>query len=83
MALSDLLTAMDAKIEAVLSDDATDWFDYRIGDKTVTKSEYLKFLIRSRQELLEMPADTPAVDLMWFDYNVDETTGADDSEYVT
>ena len=81
MAVSDLITKIDIKIEALL-DDTSNVGNYKIGDKSVSKGDYLDSLISSRGKLQAMSqSGTPYEDIREIATNINEF-GEDDSEYI-
>jgi len=81
MAVSDLITKIDIKIEALL-DDTSNVGNYKIGDKSVSKGDYLDSLISSRGKLQAMSqSETPYEDIREIATNINEF-GEDDSEYI-
>ncbi len=81
MAVSDLITLIDAKIKALL-EDTSNVCNYRIGDKRVAKCDYLDSLIQSRGKLQAMDQDeTPYEDIREIATDIDQF-GDDNSEYI-
>ena len=81
MAISDLITKIDLKIEALL-DDTSNVGNYKIGDKSVSKGSFLDSLIASREKLQTMSqGETPYEDIREIATDIDEF-GKDNSEYI-
>ena len=81
MAVSDLITKIDAKIEALL-DDSSNVGNYKIGDKRVDKGDYLNILMNSREKLQKMDQESaPYEDVREIALDIDEF-GIDNSEYI-
>ena len=81
MAVSDLITKIDAKIEALL-DDSSNVGNYKIGDKRVDKGDYLNILMNSRKELQKMDQESaPYEDVREIALDIDKF-GIDNSEYI-
>ncbi len=81
MAVSDLITKIDAKIEALL-DDSSNVGNYKIGDKRVDKGDYLNILMNSRKKLQKMDQESaPYEDVREIALDIDKF-GIDNSEYI-
>lgn len=70
MAVSDIITAIDTKIAAIITDPNA-YTDYKIGDKSVNWSRYLNWLKDVRKELLEKP-DSEIMGLEFENFNINE-----------
>ena len=82
MSLATLLAKIDVKIEAVLDAGPAAYVDYRIGDKSVNKSDYLDFLLKARKDLIDQASTSETeIGTMNYDWDIDEF-GQDNGEYI-
>lgn len=77
---AEAVALIEAQLAIIVAADPATYVDYKIGDKTVNKSQYVKHLLAMLKHLREN-VDTD-IDVMTFDFNVDEF-GQDLSEYET
>lgn len=82
--LSELITLAQTKLETVLNADPSKYVDYRIGDKSVNKSQYVQFLIDTIEKLTKLSNESPEADFDFatFDFNISQS-GEDLSEHET
>jgi len=77
---ASIIAAIDAKVAAVIADpDAI--ASYRIGDKQVSRSEILEYLLKAREVYSKANVQTPAEDIRHFAFDFDEF-GREESEYI-
>lgn len=78
--VTDLIAKIDTKINTIL-DDPDSIASYKIGDKTVNKSEILRELRMLRADLQKTAEAEPYEDIRHIAYDIDKF-GNDISEYV-
>lgn len=80
--LLELIATAQNNLAVVLAADPTAYVDYRIGDKSVKKSQYVQYLLAMIKQLRETESKYPDADIsqMAFDFDVTEF-GEDQSEY--
>jgi hypothetical protein len=78
--ISELIQTAQDKLAVVLAADASDYVDYRIGDKRVDKSQYVEYLLSIIERLsAQVEGD---YDFATIGLDISET-GADLAEYTT
>ena len=75
-----MLAAIDAKIAAVIAS-PSDIADYKLGDKTVNRSQILEFLLKARETYQTLAEKEPYEDIRHIASDFDEL-GTDISELV-
>ena len=78
--VTDILAKIDAKISAVL-DDPAGIADYKIGDKSVSRSKILDLLLKAREKYQTLAEVEPYEDIRAVSLDFDDQ-GNDLSEYV-
>lgn len=78
--VTDILAKIDAKISTIL-DSPDSIADYKIGDKSVSKSQILNTLMKAREHYQKQAESVPYEDVRHIAYDIDEF-GDDISEYV-
>jgi len=78
--VTDILAKIDAKISAII-DNPDAIASYKIGDKSVAKSQILSTLIKAREQYQKVAELEPYEDVRHIAYDVD-AFGNDISEYV-
>jgi hypothetical protein len=82
--ISELITLAQNNLETVLNADPSKYVDYRIGDKSVNKSQYVQFLFDTIERLTKISNESPEADFDFaaLDFNISQS-GEDLSEYDT
>lgn len=83
--IAELISLAQTKLEAVLNADPSNYkalVDYRIGDKSVNKSQYTQFLLDTIERLTKLSNESPEADFDFaaLDFNISQS-GEDLSEY--
>lgn len=78
--VTDMLAAIDAKIATIVAS-PSDIADYKIGDKTVNRSQILEFLLKARDTYQVLAEKEPYEDIRHIASDFDEL-GTDISELV-
>ena len=77
--IADLIATAKEKLETVLAADASAYVDYRIGDKTVSKSQYVRHLLDTITKLSN--AENTEVELEFVQFDADiGLDGTDDTQ---
>jgi len=79
-AVTDILTKIDTKINAIL-DDPDSIASYRLGDKQVSRSQILERLTELRKTYQAIAEKEPYEDIRHVALDFDEF-GVDESEYI-
>jgi hypothetical protein len=75
-----ILTAIDTQIAAIVAD-PDDIVSYRIGDKQVSKSEKMEYLLKAREVYQKIVEKEPYEDIRHIALDFDEF-GIDESELI-
>ena len=78
--VTDILAKLDSKISAII-DNPDDIASYKLGQKSVNKSEILNTLLKAREKYQALAEVEPYEDIRKIAYDVDEF-GKDISEYI-
>ncbi len=79
-AVTTILAAIDTAIAACIAD-TDDIVSYKIGEKSVNKSEKLEWLLKAREQYQEYAEKEPYESIVHVALDFDEF-GIDESEYV-
>lgn len=79
MAISDIISALDTQILAIIND-PDGISDYKIGDKTVNRSKKLDYLLKTRETYQKFANSEPYENVQQIALEYDEF-GQDTSEY--
>lgn len=77
---AQIVARIDEKVYDILNDPSA-IASYRIGDKQVSKSEIIKYLLEARKTYQEMNESAPAEDIRHVAFDIDDF-GQEESEYV-
>ena len=82
--ISELIELAQTKLQTVLNASPGSYVDYQIGDKSVNKSQYVEYLLRTIKELTELANASPEADFDFaaLDFNIGQS-GEDLTEYET
>ncbi len=78
--VTEILAKLDTKISAII-DNPDDIASYRLGQKSVNKSEILNTLLSAREKYQALAEAEPYEDIRKIAYDVDEF-GVDISEFI-
>ncbi len=78
--VTDILAKLDTKISAII-DSPDDIASYRLGQKSVNRSEILNTLLSAREKYQSLAEVEPYEDIRKIAYDVDEF-GVDISEFI-
>jgi len=80
--IAELIATAQEKLAVVLAADPATYVDYRIGDKTVNKSQYVEHLLKTIQKLSSAEVQTDSdIEFVQFDHDI-SGYGEDNTQYT-
>lgn len=78
---AELIAAAKTKLAAVIDENAAKYVDYKVGDKSVSKSQYVRHLMNVIENLSKQEASGVELEIMQFDADI-SLVGKDETQYT-
>jgi len=79
----ELIASAKTKLQTIIDGQAAAYVDYKIGDKSVSKSQYVKYLLDVIERLSSTAVSETQVDLDFVQFDSDIDLSGDDQTQFT